>query len=129
MDALTAPRPLVALACVALGGALGASARYGAGLALRGDGALPRHTLIVNVTGCFAFGLLGAALGDRMSEEARLLVFTGVLGGYTTFSAFSGETFALLRTAPWTAASYVALSVGLGLLAVAAGERLGAALK
>ena len=84
---------------VALGGALGAMARYGVALALptRPDGGLPWATLLVNVAGCFLIGILGAAvnLGHiRLSESQQAALFVGLLGGFTTFSAFSWRSAA-----------------------------------
>ncbi len=77
---------------VALGGALGACMRYGAGLTF-GNGA--QATLFVNIAGSFAFGLLAAwgASRNMLIENALwLLLGVGVLGAFTTFSAFSRET-------------------------------------
>jgi CrcB protein len=80
-------------AIVFLGGGLGAALRHGVNLlSARLFGALfPWHTLIENVTGSAAMGLLAAyfALKGDASQHWRLLLTTGVLGGYTTFSAFS----------------------------------------
>ena len=117
------------LACVAGGGALGAVTRFVLGGLIQGGAAFPRGTLIINVSGCLAFGILSALTADRVSEPMRLLVFTGILGGYTTFSAFGGETLVLARDQPARAAAYVLLSVGLGLAAVAAGYWIGLRLR
>jgi len=59
----------------------------------------PLGTAVVNITGCFAIGLLAGLTETRalLGPEARLLVLTGLLGGFTTFSTFEYETFALLR--------------------------------
>ena len=78
---------------VALGGALGASGRYLTGVwavRLLGHG-FPYGTLIVNVFGCFLMGALveAAALKLSLSQEMRAFLTTGVLGGFTTFSAFA----------------------------------------
>lgn len=81
---------------VALGGALGAMLRYGTGLAF-GNGA--QATLFVNIVGSFALGLLTAwgVSRDYPAENAIwLLVGVGVLGAFTTFSAFSRETIYML---------------------------------
>src|SRR6516164_6908843 len=58
----------------------------------------PFGTLSINIIGCFAIGLV-FALSDRgnLTQEWRLIIATGVLGGFTTFSAFSNETFGMLR--------------------------------
>jgi fluoride exporter len=111
---------------VALGGGIGAAARHGVNVwsgRVFGD-AFPWHTLIVNVAGCFAMGLLTGlmALKLNLSPEARAFLTTGILGGFTTFSAFSLD-FALLveRKAMLAAGAYAAASVLLSLLAVFAG--------
>jgi CrcB protein len=70
-----------------------------------------------------------AEVRGAFSNETRLLLFTGVLGGFTTFSAFGYETFTLARTSGWgVAAGNVALQVVLGLGAVWAGHRLAVSL-
>ncbi len=84
---------------IAAGGAIGALARYLVSLAvnLRVDGPFPFGTLAVNVTGSLAIGVL-FALFDRIGpvQTARLLLITGFLGAYTTFSSYSLETARLL---------------------------------
>jgi len=100
------------LLLVALGGAVGSAARYGVGMAaarLLGL-AFPWGTLLVNIVGGFAMGLLAARVGPE-SENLRLALGTGVLGGFTTFSAFSLETVRLMHHQPGLAALYVAASV------------------
>lgn len=96
---------------VGLGGALGACARYGAGR-LIGAGAWPSATLFVNVAGGFLMGLLAGWLAARGGNEgARLFLGVGVLGGFTTFSAFSLEVALLIeRGALGMAFLYAALS-------------------
>ena len=86
---------------VALGGAFGATARYVvAGLVHRATSPFfPWGTFIVNVTGCFVFGLV-AGLGDArgvITPNLRAFVLVGILGGYTTFSSFTFETMSLAR--------------------------------
>jgi fluoride exporter len=84
----------------------------------------PAGTLVVNVSGSLLIGLLAGLAESRAvpGAEARLLLVTGVLGGYTTFSAFSLETLLLLRAGQTTAAlTSVALQVGLGVAAAFAG--------
>jgi fluoride exporter len=114
----------------AVGGALGALARWGVAEALpRPSGAWPWATLAVNLTGCLLIGVLLAVLAARRPDDLHLRTFLagGVLGGFTTFSAFAVEVADLLRTgASGMAVGYVAVSVLGGLLAVAAGLRLGA---
>ena len=113
----------------ALGGALGALARWAVVLALpRSSGSWPWATLTVNLVGCLLIGVVLAVLAARRPEDDRLQTFVGagLLGGFTTFSAFAVEFADLLRAgAPVVAAGYVAVSVLGGLVAVAAGLRIG----
>ena len=116
---------------VGAGGFVGSVCRFGGGVLvyrILGSTTLPYGTLLVNVAGCFAIGILGG-LGDArqvIGTEFRLFFFIGVLGGFTTFSAFGYETLALVRAAdPSRAALNVALHVVAGLLAVWAGYGLG----
>lgn len=102
------------LLAVAAGGALGSVARWGVSLLLPS----PWATLAVNILGSAAIGALAAA---GLSGTWRLFLVTGVLGGFTTFSAFSLETALLWEKAPWQAALYVAASLGLGLAGFALG--------
>lgn len=115
-----------AVLLVALGGAVGASSRHLLNLLfLRFAGAnFPWGTLAINVTGSLAMGLLIGWLSTRSgaSQELRLFAATGVLGGFTTFSAFSLETALLWeRGQPAAAGLYVAASVSLSLLGLVAG--------
>jgi CrcB protein len=87
----------------------------------------PYGTLTVNVSGCLAIGLLAGLADERsvFTSEARLFVFIGVLGGFTTFSSVALETFSLARDTQTAAAiANVALELILGLLAVWAGHAL-----
>ena len=114
---------------VALGGAAGAAARYGVAqwAGARWGWTFPWGTFVVNVTGSLAIGLLMALLIGRGADPAyRLLLVTGFLGGYTTFSAFSLETLSLLETRRYgEAALYIGGSVLLGLVACFAGLAVG----
>ncbi len=111
---------------VMLGGAVGAGARHLVGraaLALWGPG-FPVGTLLVNVVGGFAMGLLAAWLASRASgdEALRCLLGVGVLGGFTTFSAFSLETASMLQRGELaTALFYILASVILSIGALFAG--------
>ena len=111
---------------IAAGGALGSTLRHLVNVsAARVLGAeFPWGTAIVNVFGSFVMGTLIAfmALKWSASQETRAFLTTGILGGFTTFSAFSLD-FAVLveRRAYDLAASYVAASVALSLLAIFAG--------
>ena len=103
---------------VAMGGALGSLGRYAVGLAATWAGtSFPLGTLLVNVLGCFLIGLALAA-GWASDQPLRLLLVTGFLGGFTTFSAFGGETIELFRAAaPARALLNIGANVLLGLLA------------
>ncbi len=109
----------------AAGGAFGSAARYLVSVAaLRLFGAhFPWGTLIVNVAGCFLMGLLAGAALYRLdiSPEARAFLATGVLGGFTTFSAFALDGFLLYERNAGLAAIYVGASVLLSLAALLAG--------
>jgi CrcB protein len=117
---------------VAAGGAVGASLRYGATLlfARPDTGAFPWHTLGVNVLGAFALGLLMGALPESAAAERwRLFLGVGILGGFTTFSAFSLEALSLAQSGSWWASSgYVLGSVAAGLAGVTVGHAIGRAL-
>lgn len=106
---------------VAAGGALGAVARYGIGRLLPATG-WPWATLTVNVVGGLLMGLLTGWLAFRggvNSESPRLFAAVGVLGGFTTFSAFSLETALMIeRRQLAMAGGYVAASVALSVLAL-----------
>jgi len=112
---------------VALGGAIGSAARYqlsGWVLHQSANWRFPLGTFLVNVIGCLIIGILAglAVREDLLTAELRLFLFTGILGGFTTFSAFGLETFYLLkRGEPLIALAYVLASVICGLLAVWAG--------
>jgi CrcB protein len=117
----------VAYLLAALGGALGALARWGVATALpHAPGDWPWATLLVNLTGCLLLGALTAALTARSPEPpwARPFLAVGVLGGYTTYSAFAVEVVELADAgAAVLAAGYVLVSVLGGVLAVAVGAR------
>ena len=133
MDArtLTMPRAVDCL-LVGVGGFLGSEARYLLGLSLTAlfGTAFPYGTLAVNLTGSFVVGVLvGLGDGRGLAGEARLLLVTGFLGGYTTFSAFSVETVRLAeQSGVAVAAANVVASVGVGLVAATVGLVAGRAL-
>lgn len=111
---------------VFFGGGVGACARYGLGtLVARWAGtAFPYHTLLINVTGSFLIGLVATLLIERevANPAWRLALVTGVLGGYTTFSAFSYETVSLFEAGQGgRALLYVLASNALGIAACVAG--------
>ncbi len=114
------------IAVIALGAAIGANLRYGVSLwvAQRWGSAFPYGTLLINVLGSFLIGLLLVLAATRMplSEPVRLLLVTGLLGGFTTFSSFSFEVYTLVSDGRWGAAGlYVLASLLLGLAGVFSG--------
>ena len=120
---------------VGAGGVIGAMARYLVVVWLHGGlsaSGFPYGTLAVNAVGCF---LIGAVVGfaeahKPLSPEMQAFLLAGVLGGFTTFSAFGIDTIRLFRDGACLAGSAnVALQLGVGLAAVVVGLRVGQALK
>lgn len=115
---------MVKLLWVGAGGFLGAISRYiVSGLIYRvfGKGWFPLGTLAVNVIGCLLIGFLSGIAEDRQifSPELRLLVFIGILGGFTTFSTFGYEIFSFTRDGQIVSSMVnLFLHIGLGLGAV-----------
>jgi len=112
---------------VGVGGAAGAMARYLlSGLVQERTGGLfPWGTLVVNVSGCLVMGLLAGLADARgfMTPGTRALLIVGILGGFTTFSAFGNETMNLILDRDLgRAAANVGLNVTLGIAAVWAGR-------
>ena len=109
---------------VALGGAIGASARYLTNITatrVMGHG-YPWGTLAVNVLGSFLMGVLVVVLAKKGGNAYAPLLMTGLLGGFTTFSAYSLDAFTLFeRGQLGAAAGYVLASVVLSILAIVAG--------
>jgi fluoride exporter len=109
---------------VAIGGALGSAARYSlSGFILHHtlQHKFPYGTFAVNVIGCLLAGILVglAEKHDLISMEGRIFLLTGILGGFTTFSAFGVETIHLIRRGDFlVASSYVVFSVVCGLAAL-----------
>jgi CrcB protein len=118
------------LGCLFVAGGLGALARFALGgwaQRLYG-GEFPWGTFVVNVVGCFFFGFIWTLADERLiiSGETRLIVLTGFMGAFTTFSTFAFESGMLMRDAQWwPALGNVALHVVLGILAVLLGGALG----
>lgn len=115
---------------VAAGGAIGATARYIAGLMIstRTGPGFPWHTLVINVSGAFLIGVLFALpLGGSPSASAwRLFLATGILGGFTTFSTLSFEAVDLIaRGHAFSGLANMFGSGAAGLLAAWAGMGVG----
>lgn len=108
---------------VALGGAIGSVARFklsGWVLHQTPNWRFPAGTVVVNIVGCLIVGLLAgmAVKQEVFTPDARVFLFTGLLGGFTTFSAFGLETLLLLkRGEAGVAIANVVLSIAIGLLA------------
>jgi fluoride exporter len=113
---------------LSIGGVLGVNARYWLGHWMNqwASPKFPWATFTINVTGSFAIGFLTIFLAQWLPRaNARLFLITGLLGGYTTFSAYSFESLAMWeRGDPWEAFAYVIGSVLAGLLAVTLGVAL-----
>jgi CrcB protein len=103
---------------VGLGGAVGAIARYAADRLISTHATFPWSTFIVNVVGCFLIGWFSRTLGDS-PDWLRNGLIVGMVGGFTTFSTFAYEA---LENHAALSTVFVALSVGLGIAAVAAGR-------
>lgn len=113
---------------VALGGAIGATFRYGTGvLLIKPTGLFPWTTWWINLLGCFLAGVF-FALSQKypvLQNEARLFLMVGILGGFTTFSSFGLETFQLLRHGQSVLAfSYALSSLVLGVIVLGLGYYL-----
>ena len=107
------------------GGSIGALCRHGLFLVVQrfAGSVFPAGTLVVNLLGSFLIGFLWCLFDEtHWTHEWRLFVFTGLLGGFTTFSTFTRETFQLLKAGEWkTAAAYVTVSNVFGILLVFCG--------
>ncbi|MFN4155582.1 MAG: fluoride efflux transporter CrcB [Paracoccaceae bacterium] len=118
---------ILTLSHVALGGAIGASLRYLvqiASLRVFGTG-FPYGTLAVNIVGSFLMGVLVVVLAEKGGMRLAPFLMTGILGGFTTFSAFSLDTISLWeRGQSWLSLGYVGASVILSLAALLAGLQL-----
>ncbi len=122
------------LVAIGVAGAIGALARYGVSLAaLRWLGNdFPYGTLYVNLIGCFLLGIIvELTMEDRsLAPQTRVIVGTGFLGAFTTFSTFGVDTYRAMEAGAWgLAASNVAINVIGGLALVAAGVALASAIR
>jgi CrcB protein len=110
---------------VSLAAALGAAGRYGLDIAIqrRHGSGLPWGTFVINVSGSLALGVVtGMALHHGLDGRAATVLGVGLLGGYTTWSTFTWETFALAENGRIAAAAANAVgSLAVGLAAAAAG--------
>lgn len=115
-------------AAVAVGGAIGALARYGVGLALpHGTGSFPLGTFLINVVGCLLIGALIVAITEWRQTHplVRPFVVTGFLGGFTTFSTYAVDSEQLIAAGRvGTAAVYIAGTLAAAVLATWLGVRL-----
>ena len=120
------------LALLAAGGAVGTLARAGvsAWAAGRWGTSFPWGTLLVNVAGCFLIGVLGTLCQrGTLGPEVRTAAVVGLLGAFTTFSAFGFETWGLVQAGNWAGALLnVGVSLGAGFAGLAAGVGLARAL-
>ncbi|PKV76681.1 fluoride efflux transporter FluC [Nocardia fluminea] len=123
-----------AIAAVALGGLIGAPARYGLGVVFPHNptGHWPVTTFAINIVGAFVLGGLLEALArlgpdSGWRQRARLCVGTGIIGSFTTYSTLAVDTDLLLRGHhPWSAVTYALGTVIVGMVATAAGIGTGA---
>lgn len=120
-----------AVLAVFVGGLVGCAIRFGLDTAIpHGDADLPVDTLIINVTGSLVLGFLVAAVWPAAPTWMRAGVGTGVLGGYTTFSAFAVSLVSLALADEWLlAAAYLLATVLIGFVAAALGIWIGERLR
>lgn len=113
---------------VAAGGAIGSVCRFLIGkLPIGSSDGFPMKTFIVNVFGCFLIGLVAALALKQFSASPKLVLFlkVGICGGFTTFSSFALETSGLMEKGSYiTAASYIILSITVGISALFAAQNI-----
>ena len=113
---------------VAAGGAIGAVCRFLIGkLQIGSSDGFPIKTFIINILGCFLIGLVAALALKQFADSPRLVLFlkVGVCGGFTTFSSFTLETGNLIEKGSYiTAASYIMLSVAVGVASLFVAQNL-----
>ncbi|GGD90538.1 fluoride efflux transporter FluC [Microbacterium murale] len=111
------------LLLVALGGTVGTAARLAIALLIPDAGAFPLATLAVNLVGALLIGILATRLPG--SSDTRVFLGTGILGGFTTYSAFAVGAVQLWAQSPLLAGLYVILTLTLGVAAAVLGMRVG----
>lgn len=118
---------MMSIILVGIGGFCGSIARYLIGLSLAGfTGGLPVHTLLINFSGSLLIGSLMVWGPEKLGFNTFYFLVPGLLGGFTTYSAFSGETFLLLKNNQHREALiYIVLTVTGSLLATASGFWIG----
>ncbi len=121
---------LTKLALIAFSGAAGALARFGLGglVARIYGGTFPAGTFVVNLVGCFLFGLVWPLAEERLliNSEIRTIILVGFVGSFTTFSTLVFETGELLRDSEWTLALVnMGGQIMLGLIGLMAGMAIG----
>lgn len=114
--------PIANIAVVALGGAIGSCLRYGVGQ-IESITAKGLSTFIVNVVGCFVIGVLYVVFSRwEIAEHWRLLLFVGLLGGFTTYSTYMLDAIMMVQAGDWfKAVCYVLMTNIAGLLSAVAG--------
>ena len=108
---------------VGVGSFIGGILRYLISITIQNKITFPYATFLVNILGCFLIGIVYAAYSKNMvTEDWRMFIATGILGGFTTFSAFSYESFSMMRSGLFiNALLYISLSIIIGLLATFTG--------
>lgn len=120
---MTTSAPIVRVLLVAAGGAIGTAARLGLSMLLPATGGFPWGVFVENLLGAFLIGVLAARLPG--SSNRRVFLGTGVLGGFTTYSAFAVGSVALWSDVPLLAVGYALGSLVLGVAAAFVGMRVG----
>ncbi|MGW8287415.1 MAG: fluoride efflux transporter CrcB [Desulfobulbales bacterium] len=119
---------MINLLAIMAGGSIGAAMRHGIFLLVQSiaGAEFPAGTLAANLLGSFLIGFIWCVFDEaHYSHELRLFVFTGLLGGFTTFSTFTRETFQLFKVGEWkTALAYLTISNVFGILLVFCGVLL-----
>lgn len=117
--------PAATLVAVALGGAVGAVLRWAVGEAVPDGGGFPWTTFAVNVSGCLAIGLLPVVGAVTRRPLLTVALGPGLLGGYTTMSAYAEQSRALVAAGDtWTALAYLLGTLGAGVGVVLLAERI-----